>query len=62
MALGFEWDAERAVDDFVFMCMLVGNDFLPGISHLEVADGALNLMVNNRTEVYPGCSWGIVGL
>eukprot|EP00965_Chrysotila_dentata_P048087 1595207-Pleurochrysis_carterae.AAC.1 len=39
------WEVERAVDDFVFMCMLVGNDFIPGLPNLDVADGALNLMM-----------------
>ncbi|KAL1508536.1 hypothetical protein AB1Y20_004635 [Prymnesium parvum] len=52
-ALGFEWSAERAVDDFVFMCMLVGNDFIPGLSHLDVADGALNLMLRTYTDLLP---------
>ena len=36
--LGFEWLEERAVDDFVFMSMLVGNDFIPGLPHLSVED------------------------
>ena len=47
--LGFEWLEERAVDDFVFMCMLVGNDFIPGLPHLSVEDGALNKMLLTLT-------------
>ena len=27
--LGFPFDIERFVDDFVLFCMLIGNDFLP---------------------------------
>jgi len=52
--LGFEWEVERAVDDFVFLCMLVGNDFLPGLPHLDVADGALNTMMRTYTDMLPG--------
>ena len=47
------YEGERIVDDFVFMCMLVGNDFLPGLPHLSVADGALNLMLSSYKELRP---------
>ena len=47
------YESERIVDDFVFMCMLVGNDFIPGLPHLDVADGALNLMLRTYTELLP---------
>ena len=47
------WSDERLVDDFVFMCMLVGNDFIPGLPHLDVADGALNLMMRTYTDLLP---------
>mmetsp|Transcript_11779 Transcript_11779/g.21019 ORF Transcript_11779/g.21019 Transcript_11779/m.21019 type:complete len:620 (-) Transcript_11779:115-1974(-) len=52
-ALPFEYDFERVVDDFVFMCMFVGNDFLPNVPHLDIADGALNTMISIYREMLP---------
>jgi len=46
-------DLERVVDDWVFMVMLVGNDFLPHLPSLDIHEGALDTLSQLYKELLP---------
>jgi 5'-3' exoribonuclease 2 len=43
---------ERIVDDWVFLCLLLGNDFLPQLDALNKLDNLLTNLVRFCKKVY----------
>eukprot|EP00750_Incisomonas_marina_P030570 INCI7617.2.p1 GENE.INCI7617.2~~INCI7617.2.p1 ORF type:complete len:822 (-),score=151.65 INCI7617.2:840-3305(-) len=52
-----EFDLERAIDDFVLLGFLIGNDFLPALPALDIRLGALELLLEIHTETFAESGW-----
>jgi 5'-3' exonuclease len=50
----FTFDKVSAINDFIFLCFMVGNDFLPHIPSIEIIENGLELILNVYKEVGTG--------
>lgn len=47
------FDIERIIDDFVFFCFFIGNDFLPSLSSLDISEGSLDSLIDLYKKLLP---------
>lgn len=49
----FEFNIDRIIDDFVFFCFFIGNDFLPSLNTLDIDNNSLDNIFSYYKEVLP---------
>ncbi|CAI2169893.1 19035_t:CDS:10 [Funneliformis geosporum] len=42
----FSFNLEKAIDDWVFICLFVGNDFLPNLPFLKIWENAIDILIS----------------
>ena len=51
--LRMPWNLELIIDDFIFFCFFIGNDFLPNISALDIGEGSLDKLIDLYKLILP---------
>lgn len=51
--MSIKFDLERVIDDFVFFCFFIGNDFLPSLSALDISEGSLDSLIDLYKDLLP---------
>jgi 5'-3' exonuclease len=51
--MSMKFDIERIIDDFIFFCFFIGNDFLPALSALDISEGSLDHLINFYKKLLP---------
>jgi 5'-3' exoribonuclease 1 len=49
----FKYDIRRIIDDFILLCIFVGNDFLPHLPNLHIDDGAIGVLFKIYKKILP---------
>lgn len=52
-SISFKFNIENIIDDWVLMGFLVGNDFIPNLPNLHIANGALPILYSTYIKVLP---------
>lgn len=51
--LQFNYDIEKVIDDWIFMCFMVGNDFIPHLPNLHINSDALPTLYKAYCQILP---------
>jgi 5'-3' exonuclease len=51
--MAIPYNLERVIDDFIFFCFFIGNDFLPSLNTLDISEGSLDVLFDFYKESLP---------